>query len=513
MNFHSILFKSAEDRMRSEVSVEPEYFRDLNLDQIVRMITSAKQEYHLEPFFYTYVRDIDTIKYRQEIMIELENDCLFEIINTFAQNMNKMRESLTLSDKFNYVYQKQRWFLNTVEIYCNTINIFTRDLSAIELKSEGMLNFCEYLRSYFESINFKTLLNDTQEILRELSTVKYCMMITYCKVNVRKYQSETDYSAEIERVFEKFKQGTVENPPNTFSSISEMNIIEQEILGLVAKLYPDVFIKLKKFHENHADYLDIVIKEFNREIQFYISYLEFAGKFKQEGLKFCYPHISNSKEVYNYNGFDLALAISRYQTKNSTLPIVCNDFYLKERERVIIVSGPNQGGKTTFARAFGQMHFLAGLGCPVPGTKARLFLFDKIFTHFEKAENLKNFRGQLKDDLIRIHEIMNQATTNSIIIINEIFSSTALTDAISLGKKVMKEIIRLDVLCVCVTFLYELSTLGEETVSMVSIVAPDKMSIRNFKIMRKNPDGLSYAKTIAEKYNLTYNEIKERIQS
>jgi len=519
MSFKSILFQDVETSIEKKVLEEPDYFRDLNLDKVVDSITAGMKEYNLKQLLFTPLHSVDQIRYRQEIMHDLEeNEALFKIIKKFskkiyevAHSMKKVLENLEQKDIYYNNYLEKGILFKSVNVYCEAINTLVNDLASHDLKSKGLSEFRTFISNYSKSNAFISLLSETNALKSDLSTVKYCMLIKDNCIKVRKYENETDYTVEIEKIFQKFKQGDVKDYRKKLFEEPYAQHVEAGVLNMVAKMYPEIFSKLDSYCTKNKYFINETISKFSQEIQFYIAYLLYINKFKQAGLHFCYPQIvKQNKEIYNYEGFDLALA-DKLIGENK--PIVCNDFYLKGKERIIVVSGPNQGGKTTFSRVFGQLHHLASLGYPVPGRRAQLFLSDKIFTHFEKEEDVKNLNGKLQDDLIRMHNILGQATTESIVIINEFLSSAALKDAVLIGKSIMNKLVELDSLCVCVTFLDEIASYSDKNVSMVSTVFPEDPVKRTYKIIRSPADGLAYALHIAEKYGLNYTSLKERIKA
>jgi DNA mismatch repair protein MutS len=485
----------------------PDHLADLNLDQVFEVIAGSRREYDLAPFLRSPLPDERSVAYRQAVFRDLESG-LSGPVEDFAARMRRMRSHLAGASQRRHGYEKAAWFLDAGHIYCEAVAGLDQALTRSRASSEGLRRCQVYLHACMESESFQRLRMDTDRLEGELHGLRYCVRVHGGQVTVSDYGGEPDYSAEVLATFHKFRMGDVKSRLVEFRHDFQ-NHVQEMVVDRVALLHPELFRSLLSYHEAHADLVDPVISRFDREVQLFLGYLSFIEPLKKTGLHFFYPEVSQSREVRACETFDLALA---RKLVGEGHPIVVNDMELRGEERIAVISGPNQGGKTTFARTFGQLHYLAGLGFPVPGTSGRIFLCDRVLTHFARQEHVEDLHSGLEQELLRVREMLERATSRSVVVMNESFASTTSDDQLYLGREIIGRLIETDAIAVYVTFIDELSRLGPSVVSMMSTVRPDNPAERTFKVIRKPADGRAYALVVAEAHGLTYATIAGRVR-
>lgn len=511
--FTSILFKKPEQALNSQL---PEFFYDLNLDKIVESAAAGIDTVDLRPYFYTPLTDPDCIRYRQQVMTELDNPDLCFLIRRSAaillvldQKLTDVKKALNdpMSGQADPMTHSQ--CLHYAGEYCAALEQFFEDLSSQDLHSAGLTGFAEYLKQYLASNEFCTLKQEARQLEEELLGIPCCMHIKDGTFRLRPWEGEADINQQVSELFARFQQKDAKKL--TFKAPSERteHYIDAQILTMLSRWNKALFAKLETFAKQHIDFFDAVLLRFCREVQFYLRWQALISPLRDRGLAFCYPILAEDHtHIYDENCFDLALALKL--NRENAAP-VSSSFALDAPEQILVTTGPNQGGKTTFARGIGQLFYLASLGCCIPGSRAQLFVCDGIYTHFNREEDLATLSSRLQDDLDRLKAILDRASRNSLILVNEIFASTTLEDALFLGRKMLEQIIQLGCPTVCVTFLDELASLDEHTVSMMSTVDPNDPTQRTYHLVRKSADGLAYAESLAQKYNLTYEALNRRL--
>ena len=501
----SVLFPTGE---QPTLGIRSEATADLRLDQVIDTIAASRAEYEITPFLLTPLTSAEDVRFRQAIFRDVEAPQTLATLEEFADGMRGVRRRLTGLTKLHSRRQQQAWLLEAAAQYCRTIDALTAGLRDADINSAGLRAVRDFTATMTDAPAYGRLRSNTTTVLSVLRSIRYSLTVAANRVVVGRYEGESDYSQRVLDSFERFRQREVTDAISLPTVSTYMNHVDAQVLDRVARLYPDEFAALDQFCDTHHDFVDETLMRFDREINFYLATGEFMHRLRSSGLPICLPDITADRTIEAHDIYDVALADKLIRERRK---VVLNDLELREGESIIVVTGPNQGGKTTFARSVGQLHYLASLGCPTPGTDVRVGLPDGIYTQFERTEDLRTLSGKLEDELVRLRQMLEHATDDSIVVMNESFGSTSLRDATLLGGTVLRQLIEREIRTVYVTFVDELSRLAPSVVSMVSKVADDDPSARTYKIVRRRADGRAYAASLAEQHGLTADQIKARV--
>ena len=293
------------------------------------------------------------------------------------------------------------------------------------------------------------------------------------------------------------------------------NAITKPVTNIMKKTCDDIKSTLKKY-VNVSGYMLINLMP---EIIFYVRWSELIDKIIAKGMPVCKAEIlppddrkCSFKEIYN-----LKLAINN--VNGDRINIITNDIDFDDNSRIFILTGPNRGGKTIFTQAVGLAMLLAQWGIYVPAAGARLSPCDNVFTHFPADENDTVDLGRLGEESKRLSEIFEIATSRSFMLLNESLATTSVAEGLFIAKDVVKAMRFLGVRCIFNTHMHELARSLDELNNGVeggsrveSLVTGVHQGERSFKVTVSPPQGVSYAKDIAKKYGVTFDQIKTHLE-
>ena len=510
MAFVSILGTAKTEEIQGRK--QPDFFVDLNLDQVLARIQKLSPDHPVKEYFYEFPPKED-VGYRQEIYRDIRKQSLYDRFMQFSADMRRSADK-ELSPTFSgEPLQGACWQLESVYFYCKAIVELRQELETGIAKQEITAVGLKELQSFLEELckepDFAEMQEEAYDIWEMLTGTKFTLEINGNKLRISQMAQEGTYEDLLTECFKEYgvvEKGSMHSP---FTTDLFLTRLERRLLQTFFGKYPDLEVEITSFAEKYQQYKKPQILQLEKEVQFYLAFYAFQKEWKAQGAVFCTPTFDETRPMEGLEVYDLALACVNYPAEKE---VVSNDFTYASKEQFFIVNGPNQGGKTTFARSLGQLIYFAKMGLDVNAKKANLRYFDRLVTHFSVEESMESGQGKLMEELRRLAPIMNKGCEKAFVIINELFTTAAHYDGCIMGARVLDFFMKRSCHGVYVTHLRALGEGTDGVVHMAAMLDGSDEHRRTFKIMRSEAEQRGHAGDIVGKYQLTYTELRERLK-
>ncbi|WP_064581462.1 DNA mismatch repair protein MutS [Streptobacillus moniliformis] len=274
---------------------------------------------------------------------------------------------------------------------------------------------------------------------------------------------------------------------NSKAKITELEYIIFKNLSSYIKEFKNVFIELS----NTLAYIDILIS-------FAITALE------------------NNYVRPNFNEEYFEIKDARHPVVEKLIgdnTFISNNVYFDDKNRFIILTGPNMSGKSTYMKQIALISIMAQIGSFVPASSANLNMVDKILTRIGASDDILSGQSTFMVEMSEVASIINSATTNSLIILDEVGRGTSTYDGLAIASSISKYIVEnINAKSIFATHYHELTELENEyeTIKNYRIEVEEKNGKVNFlRTIVKGGADRSYGIEVAKLAGLPKTIIRE----
>ncbi len=482
---------------------------DLRLDDVIAGVVGRADDFQ-RSVWYTPCTDLQTVEYRQAVVTELLRPDFRRVTQAFVEGLAHERQSVNAADNLRYPLPADLGRAESIARFAAVVSEAAAGLEGLDPQSAGLQELTCSLVDYTHSQAFRQLASGITDVLEELHGLQFELGMQSGTVWVGPDPDRQLWVEAIRTNFGRFRTGeppavAIPQRPQRY-----INHLEDNVLNLVARQFPETLARLQNFVAAHADFLPARLEVVAQELRFYLDYLREVDRLANAGVAFCLPRLQTGTAgpVRIKGMVDLALAVGAKATEEPPVP---NDLVMAGSERVAFITGPNQGGKTTFARSAGQLAYLASLGLPVAARSASLPLLQPVLSHFPRPDDPEHERGGLADEMVRLHQVIQAAGANSLLILNELFSGTSAEDAVSLSALILDRFDDLGCRVVWVTFLEDLVRSAPKALSLVGQVDPAEPTRPTFTFRPQPPTNKSHAVALAARHGLSTADLEARL--
>jgi len=243
-----------------------------------------------------------------------------------------------------------------------------------------------------------------------------------------------------------------------------------------------------------TDHISSFFNMLRTELAFYVGCLNLYGRLESKSAPICFPRPEPAGERrHRFSGmYDICLALTMEQN-------VVRNALNADRRSLVIITGANQGGKSSFLRGIGLAQLMMQCGMFVGAESFAAELCAGLFTHYKREEDVTMQSGKLDEELGRMSDIVDHLAPNSMLLFNESFAATNEREGSEIARQVVCALLEKRIKVCFVTHLYEFANgLFDRKMADAIFLRAERLpdGTRTFRLVEGEPLETSYGEDL-----------------